>query len=367
MKNRALFVCNTVYQVLVALWIQHHLRNNQLADFIISNHMSCGDEIADRLRSSMVADKVYFVESYNYSYKGTDPEKNRKIRFNPKAELNKYVRLSNKYGEIYIANCDRFARLLCNSIAHNQFKKPQIILFEDGIGTYSKAFERNYKYCDIPDTNGLKKYLLCYFVYKDFKIYDNLSKTIVFDPDNMRWNSGIVEKLDKIDSNDLEFKTLINSVFNYDGISEFKTKYIFIEESFYADGTEVNDVELIEQLAKRVGKENITVKIHPRNPINRFAERGFKTNKNLGLPWEVEVMNNPDLTEKVFITIASSSVLNMIRIFDRKIKAYSLYNLMDENMLKKTSLYGELGNTSVEMMTKYPQMMIICDSLEEIE
>lgn len=61
-------------------------------------------------------------------------------------------------------------------------------------------------------------------------------------------------------------------------------------------GAGVNDVELIEALADKVGKQNMMVKIHPRNPVNRFEKLGYKTNHNTAIPWEVIVMNTDDIS-----------------------------------------------------------------------
>ncbi len=71
------------------------------------------------------------------------------------------------------------------------------------------------------------------------------------------------------------------------------------------------------------------VKIHPRNPMNRFEQLEYKTNQNTAIPWEVIVMNSDDLSDKVLITVASSCILNPIIVFGKKFKAYSLFDCID--------------------------------------
>ena len=58
-------------------------------------------------------------------------------------------------------------------------------------------------------------------------------------------------------------------------------------------------------------KNNIFVKIHPRNRVNRFRELGYKTNIDTSVPWEIIAMNI-DISNKVLITIASGSALTSL-------------------------------------------------------
>lgn len=71
------------------------------------------------------------------------------------------------------------------------------------------------------------------------------------------------------------------------------------------------------------------VKIHPRNPVNRFEKLGYKTNHNTAIPWEVIVMNTDDISDKVLITVASSCILNPIIVFGKEVHAFSLYDCID--------------------------------------
>ena len=75
----------------------------------------------------------------------------------------------------------------------------------------------------------------------------------------------------KIDAGDAAFRSLVNRAFGYEiSTDRYDRKYLFFEESFFADHYPINDPELVDRLAQRVGKENLMVKIHPRNPVNRF-------------------------------------------------------------------------------------------------
>ena len=110
----------------------------------------------------------------------------------------------------------------------------------------------------------------------------------------------------------------------------------------------------------------MSVKIHPRNKINRFRDAGFVTNSNTGIPWEVIVMNMDDIQNHVFITVASSSVVNMILIFGERIKAYSLYDLLNKEAKQCHMLSDVFWETISRVYEKYPDMIKVCHSVDEI-
>lgn len=132
----------------------------------------------------------------------------------------------------------------------------------------------------------------------------------------------VVEKLPPIDYADKELVMLYNKIFNFNmNVDSYRQKVIFFEESYYADGYKVDDVEIVNQIASIVGKENTFVKIHPRNPENRFEKLGYYTNKNTSIPWEVIAMNL-DLSDKILITIASVSVIMPCVMLGKNIREY---------------------------------------------
>ena len=83
---------------------------------------------------------------------------------------------------------------------------------------------------------------------------------------------------------------------------------------------------MLQIIASLVGKENIIVKIHPRNRINRFAEIGYTTNLNTSIPWEVVALNS-DLQNCCLVTVFSQSAVLPFILLGKKTKSVLLYNL----------------------------------------
>lgn len=369
MKND-LFLCNSVYQVMVALWIKYRELPDDQADIIVSNHMNGGMQIADKIAATGIFNHVYFAETLDESrYRVTRSRFNRVIGdINPLNELKQYVRITETYSDVYIANFDGFSQMLYNALSR---KMPSLYLhvFEDGLSTYCE-FEKYYTFFEhyyySTDKVGFLKNFVRKHIYKKRTIFGNVYDFLVFNPEIMKWNPGCdVKAIAKIDSSDKNFRQIINNVFNVKASTDkYDTKYIFFEESFFADGERVTDIELVEELAKKVGKENIMIKIHPRNPINRFAELGYKTNHDTSIPWEVILMNLGDVSDKVFLTIASSAILNPITIFGAKITAYSLFPCLD---IIPERLKGDAWEFLKEMFEHYSNMITLCDDINIIK
>lgn len=364
--NRKLFLCNTVYQVFVAMWMKRSHFPDSKADIIISDHMNNGEGICDKLSKYGQFENCYFVNSFNYSRKlqALDASQNRQARLFPNQLLKNFVKLNHRYTSIYVANVDLFSQLLYNAVTSKN-RTCKLYIFEDGLATYSKLFERKYSSTKLADLDWMHSIIRTIFNEKG--IQGNVEGLYLFNPQNIMWDAPFpVIELGKINCKDEAFVRMCNLVFSYSEEDSYDRKYIFMEESFAAEGTPINDIELLEQLAQRVGKENIMVKIHPRNPINRFAEKGFLTNSNTGIPWEVILLNLGNVSDKVFITVGSSSVLNPILIYGMEIQAYSVYNLINKESCKSSLLSGEFWETVYAVINRYPNMIHLCNSIDEI-
>lgn len=368
MKKRVLFLCNTVYQVMVATWIKHHCLQNIYGDIVVTNHMNGSMQITERIKSVGCFNQVFYSETLDESRYRVKRTRIQRIFGDifPVHQLKTYLKFEHKYTDLYVANFDGFTQMIFNGLSHKN-KKLRLHLYEDGISTYC-LFKKYYN--DMKEYYGTDNSIFKVFmrdkVYKKRNVYGNLDEIHVFNPNIMTWNPGCtITGIDRIDPTDVQYKKLINEIFSYENsIDKYDSKYIYFEESFFADGYRVNDIELIQKLANQVGKENIMIKIHPRNPENRFEKLGYKTNKDTSIPWELILLNIDNITNKVFITIASQAILNPIMIFGMQIKAYSLYPCLTQ--IPET-LKGESWEFLYGLFRKYSDMIYMCDNIKCIE
>ncbi len=357
MNRNILIVCNTPYQIFCATWIKFNYFENDYVDIIISNHMGNSEQLFNNLKELSLFNDIFYVKTKGLLYKQSVGS-----IFKPFCQLQKYFIPNKKYDVLLTANIDAFTSMLFYAIKNGRRnkranKKLVYYLYEDGIATYSKSVENRYL------STRYSRRLLRW--YKQIKIYGNLSGVFVFDKTLMMWNPNApIIEMPKMDLSNQKFNSVINSIFDYQTMTDsYDKKYIFMEEGWFADGHDIDDVELVSSIAERVGKENIMVKIHPRNPRNRFKELGFKTNENTSIPWEVILLNEDIGEDKILFTFASTAAINPIRIFGQNIKVFSLYKCMEK---VPSALSGALWETSEYMYKKYYPTIKIVENLEEI-
>ena len=322
MEKRALFLCNTVYQCFIAFFLKNGLLSNVKSDIIISDHINNSRQLYSRIKESGLFDKAYHIESYKLDrhLERFNPALHSKIfrQVFPSPLLKKYIILTEVYDEFYTSNLCCTAKLIFGKLSARN-KDLKLHIFEDGYATYTELMEAYLNEIKITDKMRLLK-LFSGIIYP----LERLNSFYLMEPDLISWRCKYpVLKIPKPDYTKTEIKNTINSIFNYQKNEQYK-KYIFLEESFFCEGIDIGDVKIVESIAEIVGKENIFVKLHPRNRVNRFAPLGYATNKDMGMAWEVVAMNE-DFSNAVFITISSGAALTPKVLLGSKHKVIMLY------------------------------------------
>ena len=237
------------------------------------------------------------------------------------------------YGEIYLYNYDVFTYTLYDYLKKKN-KNMIANRFEEGFGSYLYEDKKL-------RGHNLRKIIRKVMLH--YNLENNINEYYFFNPDLVVYDEKAkLKKMQNIDRSNKELVKTLNTIFNYNpSENEYKQKYIFFEESFFCDNNGIEDMDLILKIAEIVGKENLLVKLHPRNRVDRFKQYGIKTNKTIGIPWEVIQMNN-DFSDKVFLTISSGSVLASKLYFGDNIKTYLLFNCtekMSDMVTKETFEY----------------------------
>ena len=341
MKKRSLFIVNTPYQLMVSINLIKTRYSNTIADIVITNNIADFLDLAKRVRESKLFDRVYI-----YKIKNIYPDKNGVALI--RRLINEKNIFNEKYDYYFFANLDHGASGVFRALKkNNKYVLP--IMFEDGYATYSGwysdfltmfgSFPKDGNFCKRPF------YKTLFHRYID-NVFCDVNKMFVFNPEIMTYIPPFdVERMEPIDTSNKELILLYNNIFNYDpSIDSYDEPIIFFEESYYADGYNINDIQIIESIAKIVGKEKILIKIHPRNPKNRFQKLGYKTNTNTSIPWEVICMNI-NLNNKILISIASVATIVPATMFGQKYRGLLLLKaLQDDSCLKKniTNLYEKI-------------------------
>ena len=114
--------------------------------------------------------------------------------------------------------------------------------------------------------------------------------------------------LPKLSPEDQELKRLLNHVFHYHAPRHLPS-FLFLEQSFRAEGIQGNDLDLMRLCQQAVGPESFGVKPHPRNGDSLPQSLGLSRRVDLDVPWELFLLNEgPDRC--AVVTVCSNGALS---------------------------------------------------------
>ena len=162
--------------------------------------------------------------------------------------------------------------------------------------------------------------------YKEDKFIENIERLLLYNPalftgEKMPFP---IEKIPAIDYKNKEVKDIFHHIFGEAKLP--KQKFIFLEEAFFDDKIPSNDLELVLRIAEIVGKDQMIIKLHPRNKVNRFKEYGFQTMEHTQVPWEITLMDE-DITDKILFTVSSNASITSKLIFEKNMNVIMLYRM----------------------------------------
>lgn len=346
-EMKRLFVCNTIYQIIGASSIA--ASKNEKCDIIISDHSKNVDKIVKKLQKE---DKYFanctFVETKEFCFGEGDKTELAKNLLKVLKE-NHYL---EKYDEVYFANWEPFTYMLYKKLKKIN-RDVKLCWFEDGFGTYS--FEG--QYFAKPSFKAQIKNLLT----GRLSLYNEVQSINLFKPELLSWEIDKDLEINRIETPNEECKAFLNEIFDYKKLKDkYDKKFIFFEDG-YKDFSDTTDVEVLEVIAKEIGRENIFVKRHPRDTTNKYQERGFETNEDTAIPSELIILNN-DFSDTIFATFYSQAIVTAANLFGKKIKSIILCKLDKEN--DKNDPYFEFLNEKI--YKNEPDIYIVPETKEEL-
>lgn len=313
--KRNLFCCESVFQLFNAIVIKMTVVPEISADLMLSEHTDFSN-IITKLNQLGIFDNIIQpgLKEPQYEFWNCELEERIKYFQNPKTIIgefpSKYV-----YSDFYIPIDHIYWKLLYYSQLKMGYK-PCIHFFEEGLRAYTM---------DIVEAEKREKFNLNYYGADSFA--NNIVDIFLYEPDLFTAECDIpLKNIPKINKKNTKLINTLTSIFpNNDFPIE---KYIFFEESYIGDKKRANDFELFKSIVNIVGKDNIIVKRHPRNTIDRFTSLGYKVMENWTTPWEVQLLTN-DVSDKIFITITSTASITPFLLLNQKVLTFHLLNMFE--------------------------------------
>lgn len=291
-------------------------------DLLMLEEPAFGQILYKRISSLGIFRKVFFVR--NAWEKLRNLHNNRikwaTIYLNRNNIYKVWPDLSCDFSEYeYMSFCPAADFFTCNfAFLHNRNIK--FIWLEDGMSSYANyaSFIEKGTLKDFCRTllrhNSGKKNIICQYLYRP----ELASYSVPFKR----------EKACFLNSNS-ETARLADIIFEFDSNDVINEKYIYFDNVFEKDGIKTNDKEILEIVSKIVGKENMIVKVHPRNDSSIYKGTEYKICKKNDIPWEIYFFHKEMLENKILIGAISTALLSPFLYFDSKQQIISMVEMLE--------------------------------------
>lgn len=357
MKRKILIIVNTCFQLMTAVQLIQKKFTEDETDLMLTDHLPDCEHMAERITESGVAGHVYTARCRDISIPRTGAGRRRAVFYT--AFAGAYLRKNtdfkgDKYDVLMFHNLDSFLYILCAEM----YRKNRDILLR----RYEEGFSIYLTFNDRPKTEKI-----CERIFRMLgrrSIIKNIDRVYLYHPEYLTYEmEQPIERIPLLSKKDRKYREAVNHIFHYQEKHTAATGILLFEECFFADGTPVEDQELFEQIIEYAGKGNVTVKLHPRNRVNRFARSGASVFEASGLPWEAAQMNH-DYRDSLFMTVSSGSVLASLLYFDECIPTVFLYKVIGGGFRLKENYEAYLQ----KIFEKHPDARIfIPDTREELK
>lgn len=318
-----LFVCETYFQLIVSIFVGHIFFADTKNDIVLANKTNGMEQIQERLKLETCFNRVYFARlSEKLKYERNYGYYEKLIRLlvgntrRVSEEVFNETGIIFDYDNLFFYNGDLFNWLICdnNAIVKPAYKQ---YIIEEGLLSYSYLIKPI-------KSRGLE--VLANIRKKIRKRYlrDKIEGIYCFYPEIVPDNKGIpFYKIPLCQK--AELLPIIQRVFDCSKEDSWiEEKYVYFGGFFDAEGIRIDEEKIVLKLADFVGKENLIVKKHPRDKRDIYERLGIKTISQKPVPWEVMFMTG-DYTDKVFITLSSSSIITAFSLDDQNGKGIYLF------------------------------------------
>ncbi len=308
---KKLIICNTYYQLILGIHMKLSLFNNDNVELWLSDHSNNSEPVAQRLKALNLFSDIKYTKNKNFVY-GYDNNIIKDMR-----DVLTYSIGKSKQSNIDFFDEIIFFNLELQLFAINDFYKRnghhvKWSHYEEGILTYKNTFcsSNRVKY-----TMKLRKLL------GKNDIMSNIASYYCMFPELEEWHKdwefikipGITEDID-------ELKNILNYIFDYTP-KKIKYKYIYFAAAPKSDALTKEEFELVQKIIKIVGKDDLVVKMHPRDTNDIYKKNNINIMENSYIPWEV-IQLNWDKENITLLTVNAGAFMNISALIDNNVKSY---------------------------------------------
>ncbi|OUP05680.1 polysialyltransferase family glycosyltransferase [Anaeromassilibacillus sp. An200] len=361
-SKRIIYLCPTLISLMNSIITQLTLNKGIPADIVFENTMDFS-EISERLMKYPIFEKCFHWNSLEEKSIYHDLTQHEKLQVSHRpSKIFHIPRLNDQYTDLCV-HIDSYAAKFFYYSLIEKGMNPDIHFVSEGTGTYALDFVNTAR--DSIDHE--------YYKHKAF--LKKVKNVYIYQPQLFTGNRKIVNlvEIPLFSSLDSSIHKMINEIFGK--AKPVEEKLIFFEGVFWGDNYLVNEMDLFLEIADYIGKENIVVKRHPRNKVDRFTPMGFHVMEQQYLPWEI-MIKDIDLSKKVLVSVASFTAFSAKEMYGRVSRSILLEDLLlgkaqflEDPGYKRFFQRAEKLFNQDEMVSWRPKSMrelqIVLDILEE--
>ena len=347
---KRLVICTTYSQLLLAVQLKLTLFIDDEIDLWLSDTSKGSEEVYKRLKETFLFHQVIYVKCQEFLYnQGTIKNFWDIISYNFAS-----IKKCELYDEVIFYNLT----LKIYEIAdyyHKLGYKAKWSRFEEGIFSYNTDIAKSNR---IAATRMIRKIInrpdVFQLISRFYCIFPSLKDT------HKEWEFVAIPDF-SVTINLL--RKYLNQIFNY--CPEKQSRYIYFASSSDIDKTPYGETEFVLKLANYVGKDNLLVKMHPRDTRSVYADYGIKVMENSYIPWEV-IQMNLESSDCTFLTVNSGSFISITAMLNKPVCGYFLYNIINCSTEAFISKKNEIHN----MLTKLHDLGVckgIADDIKDLK
>ena len=310
-----------MYQLVTAVHLKQNCLQNEETDLLLTDNLLRKEHYAVRLKETNLFCRVIqgTIKEWNAKYSFAS-QKEIEALFEKIPQLFRFALTDvlGNYRAVYFSNFDMFTRMLAWRYREESCT---FIGYEDGFSSYVIDYLRE-------DRAPINRYI------QGQAIGEKTAYMLLYEPKlAMRCDHIPNRPLPKIQKSDTALKEALNFIFQYRPL-ENPADFLFLEQSFRAEGIKGNDLELMKECQQIVGSSRFAVKPHPRNPENLPLRLGLTRPYLDDTPWELFLLNqSPE--GLCLLTVCSNAALTGRLVFHLDIPTVLLYRLFTGKILWK--------------------------------
>ena len=360
--KKVLAVVDTYYQLIIAMQLRLTIYRDDTFVLLMSDKSKNAEQVVKSINEQGLFSECHFITNRDLIKKRTFIDRIEDLVQLSFKKNNRYLYYLDDVKEkffdeliIYNYNIDIIGLYvyLCET-------NPNLIISFMEEGIYSYSFE-------ILTNRGRSLIKMLRHLLNKKDATDVLEKFYCLNPELYCGTLKPV-KIPPIESSS-EISMVLKKIFHLDNVmNDYNKKYIFFSSVWDFEGGEsIGEYDIACKVADIVGKENILVKIHPRDRRTIYADSGFAIDKNSEIPWEA-IQLSADFSKKIFITTTSGSVMAGNFFTNDKPRILYLYPLcsVDNNDGAKKNIENINKILNNPKMHELLDNVVVVDNLRQI-